>query len=268
MKKILLLTILIPFIGKSQVHKGEFGTYIPITIPVKSEMPYMSTAVGFGFKGAYKPSYHLPIAFELKTSWNNYSSRTINQTFLFSDGSGTNTDVTYSSGFNQSLFGVKFQIGNDTRLINGFVSPQIGTLKMRSKIIVADPNDEDGCEALDRETTQKFRGSFYGGEAGVDIDFALFGKNTEAGNHKLSLSASYMQVFGNFQYVNVKHMKDHTHHLMAGGEVMPVTEDGRTDINTTFINVSTQDIHEHKIAELYTTGLRMWQINIGYTLRF
>jgi hypothetical protein len=63
-------------------------------------------------------------------------------------------------------------------------------------------------------------------------------------------------------------MQDHTHHLMPGGEVMPVTEDGRTDINATFINVSTQDIHQHKIAELYNTSLRMWQINIGYTLRF
>jgi hypothetical protein len=268
MKRILLLFLILPFLAVSQIHKGEISPFIPITIPVKSQMPFMSSAIGIGLKGGYKPWNQLPFLFELKASINSYSNRTLSQTFLFGDGSSTQTNVTYSSGFNQTSLGLKIQIGSDLRLISGFVTPQIGTLRMRSKIVVADPMDEDGCAPLDRKTTHKYRGFFVGAEAGIDLDFALIWKSVPEGKNKFTFSVMHLYGLGLFNYVNVKYMKDHEHHLMEEGEVMAVTDEGRTDITASFINVSTQNIHQHKIAELYNTGLRMWQFSLGMTFRF
>lgn len=268
MKRVLLLLYLLPVVAFGQFHKGEISPFLPVTIPVKDQMPFMSRAFGIGLKGGYKPFHHLPFVVELKTSTNGYSSRTIEQTFLFSDGSSTQTDVKYSSGFNQSSLGMKVQIGSDTRLISGFVSPQIGTVRNQSRIVIYDPIDIDACAPLDRVKTHKYRGYFYGTEVGVDLDFALFWKSAPEGKNKFNISAMALQGFGMFNYVNIKHMKDHSHYLHEDGEEMAVTDDGRTDVTATFINVSTQDIHQHKIAELYSSKLRMWQFSLGMTFRF
>jgi hypothetical protein len=59
------------------------------------------------------------------------------------------------------------------------------------------------------------------------------------------------------EYVNVKYMENEVHDPT-------VVHDDR-DINATFINVGSNDLHEHKIAELYHTPMNMWGFSIGYT---
>ena len=47
-----------------------------------------------------------------------------------------------------------------------------------------------------------------------------------------------------------------------------VASEGTREITGEFINVSTQSIHEHKIAEIYRTNLAMFGISLGYIINF
>src|SRR3989338_6510348 len=129
----------------------------------------------------------------------------------------TTADVTYSSSMNRLSFGTKFYLVNEYRTIRPFITPQVGMAFMRSKIVIADPQDEDDCKALERKTTQRYSGFTYGGEVGVDVSMnQLFKLNSEDNKHRLYASVTFMNSFDRFEYVNIKHMKDHDHAAMNG----------------------------------------------------
>lgn len=260
MKKLILSSVcFISFIANSQ--HGQIGVFVPIDIPVKSEMPKMGTNVGIGFSAAYSPFFTAPVFLELKTSWGSYSAKTLQQTYMFDNGSQTTTDVSYTSSLHKYLLGTKVMLGRDYKAVRGFVTPQIGVANFRTKIVIADPQDEDDCKPLDRETTQKFAGFVYGGEIGAQISMEKLFKGISSENtHKLFISASYLAGFDHFEYVNVRYMQDEVHDTQ--------TSHSSGDINASFINVTTNQIHEHKIAEVYHTNLRMIGINIGYVINF
>jgi hypothetical protein len=267
MKYLYLLFVLFPVLGFAQ-GGGEGGIFIVTDVPFKSEMPKMSTNVGVGLQGAYQPSARIPLAFELKGSFGSYSNKTLQQTYIFDSLSSTTTDVRYTSAMNRLNFGTKVYLTNAYTSVRPFVTPQLGYTFMRSKIVIYDPADEDDCKALDRETTQRYSGFTYGGEAGVEIAMDRLFKGVTNSKHKLYASVSYTQSFRPFEYVNIRYMQDHDHAAMApGSHTGTSSEDGR-DIDAQFVNVSTNDIHEHKIAELYKTDLRFWGINIGYVFSF
>lgn len=256
-----LLFFLVGISGITFSQQTRLGFFLPIDFPVKSTMPYMSTTGGIGFTGAYSPFFSAPVSLELKANLGGYSSRTVAQTYQFDDGSQTTTDVTYSSGMNKMLIGTKIMMGGDYRTIRGYLTPQIGTARFRSKITVADPEDQDGCHPLDSDIRQKDRGWIYGGEIGAEIVLSrLLPNQVSDEGHTLFLSASYLRGFDHFEYVNVKYMTDEVHTTMATHTT--------ADLNARFINLSTNNIHEHKVAELYHTPFEMIGIQIGYVYRF
>ena len=61
---------------------------------------------------------------------------------------------------------------------------------------------------------------------------------------------------GNLNYINTKRLVDANN--------PPVNSDGKP-LNITFINASTQQLHEHQVAEVYTSPLRMMEIKISAT---
>ncbi len=259
--KTFVLIISLFILGKSFCQQSRIGFFVPIDLPVKSSMPKMSTAGGIGVTGSYSPFFNAPVSLELKANLGSYSSRTIAQTYQFNDGSQTVTNVTYSSGFNKMLLGTKFMIGGDFRAIRGYITPQIGTARFGSRIVIADPKDQDGCHPLDRKITQHNRGFIYGGEVGAEIVLSriLPNKFSDDG-HTLFFSASYLRGFNHFEYVNVNYMTDEVHTTMVTHST--------ADLNAQFINLSTNNIHEHKVAELYHTRFEMIGIQIGYVYRF
>jgi hypothetical protein len=257
----LLLLAALPVASLAQ--KAQMGAYLATDIPVKSVMPNMSTNFGFGLQFAYKPVEALPMLLELKGNMGQYSNRTLQQTFVFSDDSQTTTNVTYTSAMNRIGLGTKFYIGHEYRSIRGFVTPQIGMSFLRSRIVIADPADADDCRPLDRKTTQRDAGIYYGGEAGLEVGFdRLFKNSAEGSKNRLYLSVSYLGSWKTYDYVNVKHMKDHDHEAMGHGE------SSDRDVTAGFVNVSTNNIHEHKVAELYRTQLKFVGINVGYVFYF
>ena len=261
MKTTLLIILSIISLQTIAQNRYQLGAYVPIDFPDKSVMPKMSVNGGFGIAAAYSPIYGSPFFIELKGSWGGYASRILEQTYQYDNGSQTRTDVTYTSSMNKYLLGVKYMIGQDFRAVRGFITPQIGVAKFKSRIVIADPQDVDDCQPLDRETAQRFTGFVYGGEVGAEVSLdRIFTKMASENQHKIVLSANFLGGFNHFKYVNVRYMEDAVEGTHVG-------HDGNS-INASFINVSTNEIHEHQVAELYHSALRMWGFNVGYTFNF
>lgn len=259
--KTLILFLSLILIGKSFGQQTRIGFFVPIDLPVKSSMPKMSTVGGIGFTSSYSPFFHAPVSLELKANIGGYGSRTISQTYQFDDGSQTITDVTYSSGMNKLLIGSKIMVGGDYRAIRGYITPQIGTARFRSRIAIADPADSDACHPLDTDIRQKDRGWIYGGEIGAEIVLSrLLPNRVSDEGHTLFFSASYLRGFDHFEYVNVKYMTDEIHTTMVTHTT--------ADLNAEFINLNTNNIHEHKVAEVYHTPFEMIGLQFGYVYRF
>ncbi len=253
----LVLFAILSFSVKSQVI-GQMGVFVPIDIPDRAIMPNMSVNAGFGLNASYSPFPNSPFYLEFKSSWGQYYYQTLTQTYSFTDGSTTVTDVNYSSGMSKYLLGTKVMVGRELWAVRGFVTPQIGLSKMKSRIYIEDPNDVDNCKPLENRTTHKFTGGVYGGEVGLEIDLSRIIPTIQTEyTHKLVLTANFLGSFGHMEYVNVKYMENEVHDPN-------VVHDDR-DINATFINVGSNDLHEHKIAELYHTPMNMWGFSIGYT---
>lgn len=270
MKQLYILFAFVPFLSFAQQH-WQLGTYFTCDIPNHAIMPKMSTNPGMGLQFAYKPLPRIPVMFELKGSLGTYSNKTLQQTYIFDSTSSTTTNVHYTSAMNRVSLGAKIHLVNEYHAIRPYITPQIGMAYMRSRIVIDEPNNQDDCKALERKTTQHYSGYTYGAEAGVEVSLDKLFKNVSTENkHRLYASVTFMNSFNKFEYVNIKYMQDHDHMIMpAGGSSggSGASDDGR-DVNSTFINVSTNTIHEHKIAELYRTNLQFWGFSVGYVYNF
>lgn len=262
MKKIITLIFVaqLHFLFGQEAKQFQLGTNIFFDFPIKSTMPYMGVNGGVGLQFAYSPMPRTPFYIEFKPSWGVYSMRSLDQTFVFSDGSQTQTTVDYSSAMSKYILGFKYMLGPEYKRCRGFVTPQIGAAKLKSRIVIQDPEDEDGCKPLDSRTAIKDWGWVYGGEAGIDLDLNLFRKKVEQGNVHLFAAINYLRGFRHFKYTNVKYMQDAPHDTN-------VQHDDR-DINVQFVNLTTNEIHEHKVGEVYHTALEMVGFNIGVKVNF
>lgn len=263
MKKLYFLLALLPFTVNGQTFR--IGSYIPIDIPVKQHMPKAGVTGGIGFNFAYQPYTKLPMAFEMKGNIGIYSSRTLQQTYQFSDGSQTVTDVDYTSNFHKILIGTRFSTGFSFSKVRLYATPQVGYAFMNSRIRIADPDDVDDCKPLESRITQRFQGAVYGGEIGVDMQLGkIFGSKNINEHNRFTFSVNFLRGFKDFEYVNIKYMEDEPHGVAMDDDM----SDEDRDINTTFVNVSSNNLHKHKIAELYKTPLSFIGIQIGYIYNF
>ncbi len=261
MKLLLLPLTLIAFSAFAQ--RGQVGFNLSADFPNRDIMPKMGVAKSMGLSFAYKPVRQIPVYLEMKGSLGIYSYKVIPQTYVFGNGDQTTVNVNYNSNMHKVLFGTKIQIGNEYRLMNFFVTPQIGGAFLNSRIYIEDPNTQNGeCKALESSHPHRSSVGVYGGEIGTQINLS----RNQSNNHRLNLSANFLAGFRQVEYINVKYMKDEPHPI-AGTDPMDHEGDGR-DLNATFINVTTNATHDHKIAELYKTPLQMWGFTIGYVYSF
>ena len=269
MKKFYFILFFLPLFGWSQ-NQWQFSMYTGTLSPFKSQMPKMSTVYGGGFGLSYKPSAFIPVSIDWSSNFGLYYSRTMKETYVFNSSSQTTTDVTYTSKMREHLLGAKIDFTNDYAAFRPYIKPQIGWATMKSKILIADPNDTDDCHPLDKKTNSVDRGFVYGGEIGMQVDMNKLFKNVQEGNrHYLFVSASYLRGFNQFEYINQKYMTTEDHDAMPMGSNGSTSTDGDgRDVTASFVNVTTNEIHEHKIAELYKTNLEMWGIKVGYVIYF
>lgn len=263
-----LLFLVVSISVVSQAQKTQIGVYFNLDLPNREIMPQMSPVLGLGISAAYRPSLRLPLFIELKGGMGNYSYKTLSQTYVFSNSDQTTVDVNYSSSMHHFLMGTKIQLGNEYKRINAFVTPQIGAAFFNSRIYIEDPTTAEGeCKALENRVPQRDKIGVYGGEIGVQLNLSgIFKGEVSDYKHRLNLSFNYLAGFKKAEYLNVRYMSDEVH--PATTEPNGMHSDENREITTTFINLSSNVTHQHKIGELYESSVQFWGIKIGYVYLF
>lgn len=188
-----------------------------------------------------------------------YASFTKDQEIRFPDGTGINTKVSYSS--NITTIGVlsRFSFLKEAK-VNPYLSGKLGYASFFSKVIVADPEDADDCKPLDKKTPIRDHSFYVAYGAGLQIDISSKKKPNNAW-----LDISVNRLHGTkLDYINVKDIKNHINN--DPGNPVP-TSDKSVPLSIKFVNVATQTIHEHQLAEVYTSPLQLLEFKIGVVWR-
>lgn len=185
-----------------------------------------------------------------------YAYKKIDQTFNFDANTSTVVPVNYSSSVSNLNLQTRYQLfDEDSHMIVPYIAAKGGVYNFFSNITIEDPNDPDGCHPLDKKNLMKDHSFYWSAGAGFQINPSIFSKHKKESPVMLDLSINTIRG-GELSYINTKDLKDEQD--MTGGKPLLAK----------FINVGTQDIHEHKIAQVYTSALRILEIRAGVVLKF
>lgn len=267
MKKLILLTSALVGSFMLNAQKLDIGFNYTTDIPFKETMPRMNTAHGAGLFIGYKVLEKAPLYFTTDLSTGVYAYKSRKEQYTFVDGTRTETWVNYSSNLHKFLFGFNYDIGRSENLFSGYLSAQGGYAVMNSKIYIEDPNDIDGCKALVNKNTFIYGGGIYAAGGGIRINIQQIKKsqNKSGLNQYIDIGVKYIGG-GDFNYVNINHMQQESHGVAHSGTGNPDSD--TRDFNVKFVNVTTKDVHEHKVAEVYTSPFKMMNIKVSYLVRF
>jgi len=239
--------------------QGDIGIAYTVGVPLQTLAKHTQPAHQAVFTGNFRlPVKAHPYFFAgIELGIGNYAHKTIEQTFKFSDGTTTRTDVRYNSniGFANAVF--RYDIPFKGRVVP-YVNLKGGVTSLFTGIYVEDPKNPDGCEALDKDLAFKDATMTYSYGGGFRINIS----KQKNGRHSYLLDLGVNNTRGgNVDYLNVKDLGEHDHSTMGG------TSDAKP-LTTKFINVNTQSIHEHQLAEVYNSPIRILQINLGLVVKF
>jgi hypothetical protein len=185
-----------------------------------------------------------------------YAHKKITQTFNFDANTSTDVPVNYNSNVFNANLQTRYQLLDEKRhMIVPYINAKAGLYNIYSNVNIEDPNDPDGCQPLDKKNLINDKTMYWGAGAGFQINPSLFSKRKNDGPVKIDLSINTIYG-GKIDYINTKHLNDEQDIPQTGGKPLLVK----------FINVSTQDIHQHKVAQVYTSALRILEIRAGIIL--
>jgi hypothetical protein len=209
-------------------------------------------------------SFQAGILHKLPGQWDNfsvglemglglYAHKKVDQTFWFDANTSTVVPVYYNSNvFNVNLQ-TRYQILDEDRFnVVPYINAKAGLYNFYSNILIEDPADPDGCKPLDRKNLINDKTLYWSAGVGVQINPVIFSKHKQDSRVRIDISANTIRG-GTIDYINTKNLMDATS--------MP--EPGAKPLKAQFINVSTQQIHEHTIAQVYTSSLRMMEFRAG-----
>jgi hypothetical protein len=182
------------------------------------------------------------------------------QTFAFADNTGARAMVNYSSNIFTAGFTSRIHLLNRGKLIP-YITGRAGYALFFSTLTVEDPLDTDGCAPLDKESLLKDGTIYTGYGAGIKIASNLLIKCAKPDREWFDISVVRTQG-GKVDYINTRRLKDHYH------DAQPANDGKSRPLTQRFINVNSNIIHEHQVAEVYTSALRLLEFRIGYTVRF
>ena len=211
----------------------------------------MQAGVFYQFPGAFQ---QLSAGFELGLGM--YAHERIDQTFQFDNNTTAVLPVDYNSNvFNANLH-VRFNLLSDKNLIIPYINAKGGLYNFYSSIYIGDPEDDGGCRALEQENMINDKTMYWSAGGGLLINPTIFSKNKHSSKVMIDFSANTIRG-GTLNYINTKHLMD----------AQAMNDPDGKPLNVEFINVSTQSIHEHTVAQVYTSTLRMLEFRAGITLK-
>lgn len=255
MRKNLLLVFLLVFC---------FGAYSQVDMSLGYELQVPTQTMAKHIQpahGAQMGVYFQPLK-KYKQFWagveagiGSYARKTIEQTFTFTDGTTTRTDVRYNSNIAYGKLAIRYDVPLKGRFVP-YASVGGGLTNFYTGIYIEDPNDPLGCKALEKDLAFKDYTFIYSYGAGARINISKKGKGDV---YWIDLSV-FGTRGGDIEYLNVKHLGDHQHEEPADSESKP--------FNTKFINVNTQDIHEHQLTRVYNSAVNLVNFKLSLFMRF
>jgi hypothetical protein len=167
------------------------------------------------------------------------------------NGNYINTAVQYSSDIAQAGIHANYLFFSKKR-VQPYVTAKVGYAELTSSFMVEDPWDIDACRPLENETIYT-DGTVYW-SYGIGFRWNV-GHNNSNAKHFIDFSIANTN--GNsVEYINVNDLHDHHAPLTATANTTP--------INIAFANASNQNVHQHRIAELYNNPFSVLQIKVAY----
>lgn len=249
----LLLTVLF-LSANSQKWKitGNYSLGIPQQEMEKNIQPAHSlqTGVLYQLPGTLK---QLSVGVELGIG--SYASEQVEQTFQFSNNTASVVEVNYNSNTFNANVQARLNLLNSKNYIIPYINAKGGVYNFFSNIYVEDPRDADGCHALEQKNIINDKTMYWSAGGGLQINPSIFSKNKRKGNILIDISANTIRG-GTMDYINTKNLVD----------AQTVVDPGGKPLNVKFINASTQAIHEHTVAQVYTSPLRLLEFRAGVTV--
>lgn len=186
-----------------------------------------------------------------------YAHKQVDQTFEF-EGLTTVVPVNYNSNLFNANIQARFNVWDESKsLVVPYLIAKGGLYSLYSNVVIEDPENPDGCTALDRDNIINDKTLYWSGGVGLQMDPGIFSKHKRNGNLKIDLSAQTIRG-GSIDYINTRHLMD----------AQDVPEPGAKSLTARFINAGTQHIHEHSVAQVYTSPLRFFEIRAGISVVF
>jgi hypothetical protein len=184
-----------------------------------------------------------------------YASKRINQTFQFDNNTASVVPVNYNSNTFNVNVQTRFNLLSDKNFVIPYISAKGGLYNFFSTINIEDPNDPNGCHALENKTIMNDKTLYFSAGGGIQIDPAVFSRHGERGNVLIDISVNSVHG-GSLNYINTKHLID----------AQTMNDPAGKPLEVKFINASTQSIHEHTVAQVFTSPLRLLEIKAGVTV--
>lgn len=214
--------------------------------------------------GLLSVGYRMPAALKFvqvgaDLGYGGYASLSVPTEFSFGNGKPTKTNINYSSNSFVANGFVQFDLCR-----KGVIVPYVvlkgGVQNLHSSIYIEDPTDIDGCRPLENESIIADQTAIFSYGGGIRYDLGV-------PNYNRRISKQYIDVQfmatrgGTLDYINAKKLTDHATHT-------PLASDESRPLEMKFINVTSNVTHAHKVAEIFSTPLRLVDIKIGYYVEF
>jgi hypothetical protein len=186
-----------------------------------------------------------------------YAVTNQDQTYQYSNGSTTEATVNFTS----NIFNAHAIAGIDLltdKPVTPYITIKGGISNFYTRIYIPDPNDQDGCKPLENKNVYKDATWSTGVGAGVKIPGSTIVKKGCSKDWWIDFSTTLI-TGGTVNYLNVKHLMDHNDNTSN-------TADAK-GYNVTFVNVTTNEIHQHEVAELLTSRINQLDMKLGVFFR-
>lgn len=186
-----------------------------------------------------------------------YAHEKIDQTFNFDANTSTVVPVNYTSNVFNANLQTRYSILDEKRhMIVPYINAKAGLYNFFSNINIEDPNDPNGCRALEKKNLINDKTLYWGAGAGFQINPSIFSKHKKDGPVMIDISVNTIRG-GKLDYINTKDLKDE----------QDIPQSAYKPLMVKFINVSTQAIHEHKVAQVHTSALRLLEVRAGLVVK-
>jgi hypothetical protein len=186
-----------------------------------------------------------------------YAHKKIDQTFNFDANTSTIVPVNYSSNVFNANLQTRYTVWDEnSHMIVPYINAKAGLYNFFSNINIEDPDDPNGCHALEKKNLINDNTFYWGGGAGFQINPSVFSKHKRNSPVMIDISINTIRG-GKLDYINTKHLKDE----------QDIPQSDFKPLMVKFINVSTQSIHEHTVAQVYTSALRILEVRGGVIVR-